>query len=524
MTSIRNCVLALMLAVPMVWAQGTYQGPGGGGGGISSIIFTSPLTGGTITTSGQTVGVVLSAVNPQTGTYQVLASDFSNYKTITVASGTFTITLVASGSQPANGQYIDIVNYGSGTVTIARSGQNINGGTSSLTLGAASATAPQSTTIISDGTNYYATGIAGNGGVASVQFDANPALTGAIAWTSGTGVATSQSGNTVTVSTNNATGAVQGTIVLAGDLGGTATSPQVVGGTHFTSPIQNGTTNNAMLLQAGIDGTTGGATAVLTLRGEDVTGGSTASIAGGAVAIRGGNTASTGNSNAGGNVTINGGNATGGTGTSDVAGSVTATGGNCTATTGSCTPGSVTVTSGGFTAAFTNGAAADHIVAAGLGTGNAAVSHVKLQSPALSQTSGTTAQSQVTRWVEHVKAGSTSSGTPTSMFNIPLAASTTAGVFVTVHVETTQATPHNCSTTESFTAVAQNTASTITQQTTTGQIGTICDTGTLTMTAAFSTANPTVFSVTPSWTTIVPTAVTITIEIHNLSQQDVTLL
>ena len=69
----------------------------------------------------------LTAVNPQTTTYQVLAGDFQNYKTITVASGSFTITLVASGSQPAAGQYIDIINYGSGTVTVARSGQNING-------------------------------------------------------------------------------------------------------------------------------------------------------------------------------------------------------------------------------------------------------------------------------------------------------------------------------------------------------------------------------------------------------------
>ena len=107
----------------------------------------------------------LSAVNGQTGTYQALAADFSNYKTITVASGTFTITLVASGSQPAAGQYIRVVNYGSGVVTIARSGQNINGGTSSLSLAAGSATSPTSAFIISDGTNYFASvtiGPAGN--------------------------------------------------------------------------------------------------------------------------------------------------------------------------------------------------------------------------------------------------------------------------------------------------------------------------------------------------------------------------
>jgi hypothetical protein len=100
--------------------------------------------------------IPLSAINPQTATYQVLAGDFSNYKTITVASGTFSVTLVASGAQPANGQYINVLNYGSGVVTIARSGQNINGGTTSLTVPAASATAPTMATVWSDGTNYFA--------------------------------------------------------------------------------------------------------------------------------------------------------------------------------------------------------------------------------------------------------------------------------------------------------------------------------------------------------------------------------
>ena len=109
--------------------------------------------GGTANTSGF---VTLSAINTQTGTYQVLASDFYLYKTIVVTSGTFTITLVASGSQPANGQYIKVVNVGSGTVTIARSGQNINAGTTSLTLPATTGTAPNGAYIESDGTNYFA--------------------------------------------------------------------------------------------------------------------------------------------------------------------------------------------------------------------------------------------------------------------------------------------------------------------------------------------------------------------------------
>jgi hypothetical protein len=48
--------------------------------------------------------------------------------------------------------------------------------------------------------------------------------------------------------------------------------------------------------------------------------------------------------------------------------------------------------------------------------------------------------------------------------------------------------------------------------------------GTLTLAAGFSTAAPAVFSVTPSWTTIVPGGVIITVEIHNLSQQEISLL
>jgi hypothetical protein len=145
------------------YENGQWNGSGGGGGSgtVTSIIAGQCLSGGTITTSG-TIALA-GGINPQTATYQVLAGDFSACKTITVASGTFTITLVASGSQPPNGQYINVLNYGSGVVTVARSGQNINGGTASLTLAAGSATAPTSATIWSDGTNYFAE-VPGSGG------------------------------------------------------------------------------------------------------------------------------------------------------------------------------------------------------------------------------------------------------------------------------------------------------------------------------------------------------------------------
>ncbi len=167
-----------------------------------SAIPNSVLANSSTTVNGQTCTLgaactlALSSVNLQSSTYQVLASDFSNYKTLAVSSGTFTITLVASGTQPANGQYLDVVNYGPGVVTIARSGQNINAGTSSLTLPAASATAPTSARVVSDGTNYIAS-IAGpsgssggtpGGSTGQLQYNSSGSFAGTSNWTIGTAV------------------------------------------------------------------------------------------------------------------------------------------------------------------------------------------------------------------------------------------------------------------------------------------------------------------------------------------------
>lgn len=96
--------------------------------------------------------------NAQTATYQVLAADFTNSKTITIASGTFTITLVDTATQPANGRSLTIYNYGSGVVTIARSGQNINGGTASYVLQSGSALSPSFARVFSDGIDYFIAG------------------------------------------------------------------------------------------------------------------------------------------------------------------------------------------------------------------------------------------------------------------------------------------------------------------------------------------------------------------------------
>jgi hypothetical protein len=114
-------------------------------------------------TSGVFGLATFSAVNTQTAAYQVLASDFQAYKTIYMScSSTCALTLVASTSQPAAGQFIFVVNIGS-SVTLTRSGQNINGGTSTVSIAAASATAPAGAWIISDGTNYEAALWGGSG-------------------------------------------------------------------------------------------------------------------------------------------------------------------------------------------------------------------------------------------------------------------------------------------------------------------------------------------------------------------------
>lgn len=101
-------------------------------------------------------GNQLFPVNPQTSTYQTIPSDFQFCKTIPVASGTFTITLVASATQPKNGGCIRIINYGSGVVTVAPSGQTINGSSSNRVIAAGTPLNPQGLWIASDGTNYQA--------------------------------------------------------------------------------------------------------------------------------------------------------------------------------------------------------------------------------------------------------------------------------------------------------------------------------------------------------------------------------
>lgn len=67
----------------------------------------------------------------------------------------------------------------------------------------------------------------GSGGVSSLQFDSNTALTGAIKVVSGPGLSTLQTGQQVTLNPNTASGTQIGMVQLTNCLGGTDTAPTV---------------------------------------------------------------------------------------------------------------------------------------------------------------------------------------------------------------------------------------------------------------------------------------------------------
>lgn len=290
-------------------------------------------------TLGSFCTIPLSATNPQTATYQVLAADFSNYKTILVASGTFTITLVASGAQPADGQYINILNYGSGVVTVARSGQNINGVAGNLTLNAGSATAPTSATISSNGTNYFAAIDEGTVGTVT-QIAATAPLGGGPINGSGTVTCTTcatstnggaipfdKSGSGLINPTADATFTQPNTSTSGWTLNGTApASVSTATGTDASSIL------NVMAPTGGADsnitGTAGvgGSPAVTAGNGGAGTGTNSVGGAGGGISLTAGNggaSLGTGANANGGSVTLTPGTAgTGGSGTAGKAGVV----------------------------------------------------------------------------------------------------------------------------------------------------------------------------------------------------------
>ena len=177
------------------------------------------LTGPVQTTAGSVATSLQFVTNAQTATYQVLAADFIGCKTIPIASGTFTVTLVAAGTQPPNGQCIWLVNYGTGVITIARSGQNLNGGTATLSLSAGSATAPTGAFIFSDGTNYEAQlfGVGGGSSGTVTSIATTSPLGGGTITTTGT--------LTCTTCTTNAA-ALTSTAIMTGGGGQASQTPE----------------------------------------------------------------------------------------------------------------------------------------------------------------------------------------------------------------------------------------------------------------------------------------------------------
>ncbi len=132
----------------------------------NNVLVTTSLIG--VNQFGYPIPSVAFAPTVESGSLTVTAAQFAAYKTFYYASGSYTVTLPASTLLPGvAGQNIRVINYGSGTITLAiGSGTTINGGSSSLSIPAASATAPTSANVWFDGNNYEAilTGAGGSSG------------------------------------------------------------------------------------------------------------------------------------------------------------------------------------------------------------------------------------------------------------------------------------------------------------------------------------------------------------------------
>jgi hypothetical protein len=222
----------------------------------SNAVTCTKVNGGTVPASAFLIGTNASSqfiaaqpfiANAQTATYQVVAADFVGCVTIPVASGTFTVTLVASGSQPASGQCVRVINYGSGVVTVARSGQNINGAAANLTLAAGSASAPTGVWVISNGTDYIAQPLgASSGGSGTVTSIATTSpITGGTITTTGTIAC-------ATCATTTNGGALSGTapvaVSAAGAISITGVAGQVLAGAGpaFTATPTLGTAGSVV--------------------------------------------------------------------------------------------------------------------------------------------------------------------------------------------------------------------------------------------------------------------------------------
>jgi hypothetical protein len=208
---------------------------------------TTNATGLTVTPSNPSGGIVKHEItgtvnlgnmaqlfvdNPQTSTYNAVTADLLGCKTITIASGTFTIGLLAT--VPASGQCLQVINYGTGTITVSPNGHNLNGSSSSATIPPGSASAATGGYFHSDGTNYEGVWSGTNSGVTAVSI------------VSANGVSGTSSGGT-TPALTIALGAITPTTVVAST---SVTSPSVIATT--SSSVNTGSANNGFITTAKI--------------------------------------------------------------------------------------------------------------------------------------------------------------------------------------------------------------------------------------------------------------------------------
>lgn len=132
--------------------------------GAATLVLLTGQGAGIITDPGgnyqviRTNGVQLSPVVPEISNYQITAADFSASAFFTTGTGSPTLTLPAI--LPPFGTHVSFMNYGAGTVTVARNGNTINGNASGLSIGGNANLHPASATIVSDGsTGYFTTDV-----------------------------------------------------------------------------------------------------------------------------------------------------------------------------------------------------------------------------------------------------------------------------------------------------------------------------------------------------------------------------